>query len=103
MQFFYFTFKLAEIQMVFNSAYIQPGFHDLFNGNISKFDNSFQYIFFFFGGIVVNCMIKFFEAVGCRSLATKKPFKFFRLVGEENTKSSEKKVNDFGNAGCIKC
>ena len=88
MEFFYFLFQLPKIQMILNSAYIQSGFHNLFHRDMTKFDNSLQYIFFFFGCIVVDGMIQFFQAVCCRTLASKKSFQFFRLSGKQDSQSS---------------
>src|SRR5579864_6826207 len=95
MKLLYFLFQMSKIQIILNTADIQAGFHNLFDSNISEFNNAFQNIFFFFCSIVINGMIKFLETVGSRTLAAKKSFKFFRLIGKYNSKSSEKKVDDF--------
>src|SRR3954466_10530950 len=93
--------------VILDARHIQPGVHDLFNGDIAEFEDSLENVLFFLGGgriyahfdgfidfLVVNCTTASVEELG---------FNAFAYAYVEVTHRFKGSMNDADKPGKVGC
>ena len=103
-QFFDPLFELAKGEVESGAEDIEPGAHDLSDGDATEFDDAFQDVPFFFGGFVlggfVDLIAKLFDNEA-GFFATEEAFQTFRLADRPAADAAEEQVDEFDDAGGI--